>query len=319
MDYAHNSDRSMSTPNMKPTDNVPLGVATIVATVFALSLGDALIKSLGGNDGMGLWQLFTLRSMLAFPVLLFAAFVFVRSRRLFPRSIAWISVRSAMLVLMWIAYYLSLPLLPLAVAAAAYYTLPLFIVTFAALFGRETVGKMQWSGVMLGFVGIVLVLRPGGETFQWASLLPIFAAVLYAAAMILTRTKCRHEHPATLALGLNAAFVLVGGAGLLVGSVFEADAPGFLTTTWTEMSSEGWRNIGILALLILVASFGTAVAYQAAPASIVGTFDFAYVGFALIWGVLFFDERPDTIAVVGIATIVAAGVLAIRRPKTHSS
>lgn len=59
-----------SSSSIKSSDNVPLGVATIVGTVLALSLGDALIKSLGGNDGMGIWQLFAVRSLLAFPVLL---------------------------------------------------------------------------------------------------------------------------------------------------------------------------------------------------------------------------------------------------------
>jgi len=214
---------------------------------------------------------------------------------------------------MWIAYYLALPLLSLAVAAAAYYTLPLFIVTFAALFGGEKVGRSQWAGVSLGFVGIILVLRPGGEAFDWAALLPILSAILYALAMILTRTRCRNEHPATLALGLNATFVVVGIAGLIVGAFLPIEVTGFLSPDWTNMGSEEWRTTAILASLILVASVGTAVAYQAAPASTVGTFDFAYVGFALIWGALFFAERPDNVALAGIALIVIAGVLAVRR------
>lgn len=131
--------------------------------------------------------------------------------------------------------------------------------------------------------------------------------------MILTRTKCRNEHPATLALGLNATFIVVGLFGLLVGQIFPVEAAGFLSPDWTTMSSHEWRTTAILAGLILVASVGTAVAYQAAPASTVGTFDFAYVGFALIWGALFFAERPDNVALVGIALIVIAGVLAVRR------
>ena len=201
----------------------------------------------------------------------------------------------------------------MAVAAAAYYTLPLFIVAFAALFGGETVGQSQWVGVALGFVGIILVLRPGGEAFVWAALLPIFSAILYALAMILTRTKCRNEHPATLALGLNATFIVVGLFGLFVGQIFPVEAAGFLSPDWTTMGLPEWRTTAILAGLILVASVGTAVAYQAAPASTVGTFDFAYGGFALIWGALFFAERPDNVALAGIALIVIAGVLAVRR------
>lgn len=302
-----------SRSNISRPDNVPLGVATIIGTVFALSLGDALIKSLGGSGGMGLWQLFALRSLLAFPVLLIGSLAFLNRSRLIPRSIKWIALRSGLLTGMWIAYYLALPLLPLAVAAAAYYTLPLFIVAFAALFGGETVARTQWAGVGLGFFGIILVLRPGGDAFVWAALLPILSAVLYAAAMILTRTKCRDEHPATLALGLNATFIIVGLAGLLIGWILPIEMAGFLSTDWTVMDAEEWRTTAILAGLILVASVGTAVAYQAAPASTIGTFDFAYVGFALIWGAMFFDERPDNMALAGIALIVIAGVLAVRR------
>ena len=302
-------------PAIPRPDNVPLGVATIVGTVLALSLGDALIKALGGGGTMGLWQLFAIRSALALPVLLAGALMLFGTSKLIPRSVGWIVVRSGLLTAMWIAYYLALPLMPLAVAAAAYYTLPLWIVAFAALFGGETVGRMQWAGVALGFVGILLVLRPGGEAFRWAAMLPLFSAVLYALAMILTRTKCRDEHPATLALGLNAMFVLVGGTGLILGPVLLSDATGFLSPAWTPMDGAAWGTTAILAALILIASVGTAVAYQAAPASTVGTFDFAYVGFALIWGAVFFAERPDAVALAGIALIVAAGVLAVRRPK----
>lgn len=301
-------------PEIKTPDNIRMGVATIVGTVLALSLGDALIKALGGGGGMGIWQLFTVRSLLAFPVLLIGALLLFGVQKLKPKSGFWIAVRSIFLVVMWIAYYLSLPLLPLAVAAAAYYTLPLFIVAFAALFAGENVGRMQWAGVALGFVGILLVLRPGGVAFQWAALLPIFSALLYAAAMILTRTKCLHEHPATLALVLNATFICFGAIGLALGALSGIETTGFLATSWTTMSSEAWRDVAILAALILVASVGTAVAYQAAPASTIGTFDFAYVGFALVWGAVFFDERPDAVALIGIALIVIAGVLAVRRP-----
>ncbi|MEO0938241.1 MAG: DMT family transporter [Pseudomonadota bacterium] len=295
-------------------DNVPFGVATIIGTVLALSLGDALIKALGGSGTMGVWQLFLLRSVLAFPVLLVGAAVLFGVRRIVPRGAGWIALRSGLLATMWIAYYVSLPLMPLAVAAAAYYTLPLFIVIFAALFAGEPVGPVQAAGVCLGFVGVCLVLRPGGAAFTWAALLPILAAVLYAAAMILTRTKCRGEHPATLALALNATFILFGALGLLAGLIFGPQNSGFLANDWSTLSTADWRNMAILAALILVASVGTAVAYQAAPASIIGTFDFAYIGFALVWGALFFDERLDGLGLAGVALIVAAGIMAVRRP-----
>ena len=92
---------------------------------------------------MGIWQLFLLRSLLTFPVILIGSALILGWQRLRPRTYGWITLRSALLALMWIAYYFSLPLLPLAVAADAYYTLPLFIIAFAALFGGEKVGRSQ--------------------------------------------------------------------------------------------------------------------------------------------------------------------------------
>lgn len=77
-------------------DNVPIGVATIVGTVLALSLGDALIKGLGGGGTMGLWQLFAVRSILALPVLLAGALILFGPARLAPRAPGWIAVRSAL-------------------------------------------------------------------------------------------------------------------------------------------------------------------------------------------------------------------------------
>ncbi len=304
--------KAASTP--RRADNIPLGVGTIVATVFALSLGDALIKAIGGGETIGIWQLFALRSLIACPVLLCGALVVLGPAAIRPRSLGWIALRSTLLVVMWIAYYVSLPHLPFSVAAAAYYTLPLFIVLFAAVFGGETVGRTQWIGVCLGFVGILVVLRPGSEAFRIAALLPILAAILYAWAMILTRTRCRDEHPATLGLGLNVMFVFAGGCGLLFGQFSPETFSGFLSTQWVAMGFAEWRSMAVLAVLIIIAPVGAAIAYQAAPASTVGTFDFAYVAFALIWGVVFFSERPDALALLGIGLIVLAGILAVRRP-----
>ncbi|MEM6382233.1 MAG: hypothetical protein AAF739_06120 [Pseudomonadota bacterium] len=63
---------------------------------------------------------------------------------------------------------------------------------------------------------------------------------------------------------------------------------------------------------ILAASIGTTIAYQKAPIAIVGTFEFAYAGFAALWGILFFAERPDTLTVLGLTLICAAGIMSVR-------
>ncbi|MEO0383674.1 MAG: DMT family transporter [Pseudomonadota bacterium] len=296
------------------TDNRPLAIATILFTVFAMSAGDALIKGMGTESTVGMWQLFAVRSAIVMPVLLGAGLVFGLRASLLPRSVLWVGLRSAFLVMVWIAYYTALPYLPLSAAAAALYTLPLFIVAFSALWAHDKVTPLQGVAALLGFVGVALVLRPGSEAFSLYALLPILAAMLFAGAMVLTRLHCQDEHPLAMVFSLHVAFIATGLAGLaILATVPSPTNDSFLTSAWHTMTASEWRLMGLLALSILIASVGTAVAYQKAPTSIIGTFEFAYVGFAVLWGVLLFAERPDLLTLAGLALIVLAGALTIRK------
>lgn len=294
-------------------DNLPLAVGTILFTVFAMSAGDALVKGMGAASTVGLWQLFAVRSLLVLPVLL-AAGLYFGIGTLLPRSILWVGLRAALLVMVWIAYYAALPNLPLSAAAAALYTLPLFIVGFSALWTHDRVTPRHGVAAALGFIGVALVLRPGTDAFSLYALLPVLAAMLFAGAMVLTRTRCQGEHPLAMVLGLHLAFILAGAVGLLVLALVPGLAgDSFLSDTWHSLTVPEWQIMVLLALSILIASVGTAIAYQKAPTSIIGTFEFAYVGFAVLWGILFFAELPDLITLAGLALIVLAGVLTVRK------
>ncbi len=293
-------------------DNVPFAVAVIVFTVLALSLGDALIKFTSGD--FVLWQIFVLRSVLVVPVLL--AYLWLRNPTVLriPAALGWTLLRSLLLVGMWVAYYAALPHIQLSVAAAAYYTLPIFITLFSAALIGDRVGRLGWLAVFVGFFGVLLILRPKAGDFNLFALLPLLSAVLYALAMILTRTKCRGENPVILSIALNVAFILGGGlATLLIELLATGPREGFLVASWAAMSPAEWLSMALLACAILIGSVGAAIAYQKGPPAVIGTFDFAYVGFAVIWGVVFFAEIPDTLSVLGIALIVIAGILSLRR------
>lgn len=297
-------------------DNIPLAIAVILLTVLALSLGDALIKQTSAS--FVLWQIFVLRSIITIPVLLAIIRYRYPSIPLKPRVIGWTSLRSLMLTLMWVAYYASLPHLELSIAAAAYYTLPIFITLFSALLTGERVGRVGWLAISLGFIGVLLILKPAAGDFNFYALLPLISAILFALAMILTRTKCRDENPLVLSLALNISFIIIGLAAsslvLLIGEAApDVSAHAFLVGSWTIMGTNEWVAMALLATAILVGSVGAAIAYQTGPSSIVATFDFAYVGFASIWGLIFFGEIPDAVALVGMIMIVGAGILSVRR------
>ena len=293
-------------------DNIPLAVFAIVFTVFALSLGDALIKQI--STGFPLWQIFVMRSAMAIAVVIAVLKTRFPSVSLKPRTVVWTGLRSLMLTLMWVAYYAALPHVALSIAAAGYYTLPLFITLFAAIFIGEKVGVQGWIAVCTGFCGVLLILRPEADDFNAYALLPLASAVLYALSMILTRTKSKHEHPLVLSLCLNISMACAGA----VASVFiwlwgpsgaEVETHRFLLDHWIVMDMQDWLAMALLAAAVLIGSVGAAVAYQKGPASIVATFDFSYLAFATLWGALFFAEFPDAVTIAGMALIVVAGVL----------
>lgn len=297
-------------------DNVKLAVIAIVFTEFALSLGDALIKQISAN--FTLWQIFVVRSAIAIPVLIAITKLREQPVSLKPHYFGWTALRSLMLTFMWVAYYTALPHLALSIAAGAYYTLPIFITLFAALFIGDRVGAKGWIAVFLGFCGILLILRPQAEDFNAYALLPLISAILYALAMILTRTKCKSENPLVLSLGLNVSFISVGAtATLLIGlwspSEVETQIYPFLLGRWISMGTNEWLAMSLLATAVIVGSVGAAIAYQAGPSSIVAAFDFSYVAFAAVWGLLFFAEVPEAVTIAGMVLIVGAGMLAVRR------
>ncbi len=170
----------------------------------------------------------------------------------------------------------------------------------------------------LGFVGVWSILKPAAGDFNFYALSPLISVILFALAMILTRTKCRNEHPLILSLALNISFVMVGLlASLLILPLGQADtgatARSFLVGSWTAMGFGEWAAMTLLAMSILIGSIGAAIAYQTGPSSIVATCDFAYVGFAAVWGLVFFGEVTDRIALLGMLMIIGTGILTVRK------
>ncbi|MFQ6550310.1 DMT family transporter [Aestuariibius sp. 2305UL40-4] len=251
-----------------------------------------------------LWQMFILRSSIVVPVLLWFA---RRKGPIAVTNIGWATLRSTLLVLMWLSYYSALPLMPLSLAAAAYYTGPLFIVALAAAVSRIWPSGRAILAIAAGFVGVLLVIRPDTSGVALGTLLPVAAAFLYACAMVLTSAKCREDDPFVLALALNITFIV---SGAMLG-LFSGQDGSFIFGPWQAIDLQLLTTVAALAVLILIGSVGAAIAYQKGPPNTVAAFDYSYLVFSLVWGGLFFAEFPNMIGLVGVLIIAAAGLLAL--------
>lgn len=302
--------------SQQPSRNAS-AVGFVMAATFVMALQDAIVKLV--SSALPLWQLFTLRSLIALPLLLLLL------RRVgatppLPRAPGWALLRGSLLVAMYVAFYAALPFVELSVVAAAYYTGPLFITLFAALLLAEPIGLRRISAVLLGFTGVLVILRPGGEAFVPAMLIPLASALFYALAMVLTRARCAAESPVALSIALNLCFVAWGLAATLL-LALAVPAPGlvaeypFLLGPWVPMGLREWVVIAGLALLNLVIHLALARAYQRGTAPVVASFDYSYLVFAALWGFLLLAEVPRPATLLGMALIAGAGLLALLRPR----
>jgi drug/metabolite transporter (DMT)-like permease len=299
----------------RPPEQLSIGVATILATVLAMSFADAVIKYASAD--FTLWQIYVLRSLLVIPALLAISLAGRRPLRLGWGSNRWIYLRSLLLALMYIAIYAAIPVLSLPVIAASLYTGPLFIALFSALLIGEPVGARLWAAIVVGFTGVLVILRPAADDFSVSALIPIIAALLYALAAIITRSKCAAETPLTLALALNLALLTVGAIATAAQALWQPAPPGslaypFLLGAWARMGPREWGILGLLAVLMLGISLGLAKAYQSAPPAIIATFDYGYLLFAAFWSYAIFSEPPDGVTIAGMMLIAGAGFLVVR-------
>ncbi|MEM7777720.1 MAG: DMT family transporter [Pseudomonadota bacterium] len=310
----------MAEANLSRPDRTVLGIGLIVASVLTMAFADAVVKLVSGH--LTVWQVFVARSLVAIPALV--ALLAVAGDGLRLCAPVWTLIRAALLVMTWLAFYAALPVLSLSVAATAVYTNPIIIALLSAAVIGEPVTARQWLGVLLGFGGVLAILKPGTEAFSWFTLLPLAGAGLYALAMVLTRSKCQDEAPLMLALMLHVLFLVTGALatiGLaLIG--FEATTRAtypFLLGDWAPMDAEDWGLMVLIGVLSAAYFAGVARAYQIAPPSIIATFDYAYLVSAALWGFVFFTETPDSLTVLGMIMITFAGLLVAARPSARKA
>lgn len=295
-------------------------ILIIVGSVFLLSVSDALIKATSTETSM--WQLYVIRSLLAISMLI-AVLVYRRGRtHWWPISPVWVSARSLLLALMWIAFYSSLPFISLTIAALAIYTTPLFIALFSAVTLKEHVTPRKWLAILIGFFGVLITLGPSQDDFNLWTLLPVLAAIFYALAAVVTKGKCANEVPMHLALALNITLLLIGLLGSFVVATTGPHLPDneglrFLIGGWSKMTISDWGVMVLLALLMVLVSTGIARAYQTGETSVIGAFDYTYLIFAIAWGALLFNEVLTSRTTAGLVLILFSGLILLKKPITN--
>ena len=290
-----------------------LGIIYLCLGILVFSLQDAIIKAVSGS--YPLTEVVSIRCLVSAPILL--AFVHFESglRSLAARDMGSLMGRSFLMLMAYTTYYMAFPALPLADAVALYFTVPLFALALAVPMLGETIGWRRITAVVIGFVGVVVMLRPGAGLFEPAALLSLFSALTYATAMLIARRIGTSTTASVMAFYQNAIYLL--GALTMAGffhltGIQQASHKSleFLVRPWIWPDSTDLLLIGSCGV---IAAFGMTLltqAYRIAKASVVTSFEYTGMLWAPLWGFLFFGEIPYLTTLAG-AVLIIAGLISI--------
>lgn len=294
-----------------------LGITLIVSAMFVTSLQDVIYKIFSSE--LTLWQIFSLRGLLALPLLLALASVRgIRGRDLLEALRKWTLLRSLFMTLCFLAFYSAIPFLSLSTVGAANFIAPIFVTLLSAYVISEPVGLRGWIAVFVGFTGVIILLQPGTDAFSLWAVLPVMGGIFYALSHITTRTKCLSVPLPIMALALNIVMLTTG---LIMSVIIFFWQPGetlvqanpYLLGNWSPVNTSEWIILGLLAVFAVVISMGIAGAYQSAAPSLVATFEYSYLVFAAMWDYFFFSSPANGATISGMLLIVGAGLLVLRR------
>jgi drug/metabolite transporter (DMT)-like permease len=291
------------------------GIFFLCAGAFVFSLQDIVIKWISGAYPIS--QVLVIRCVVAMgPLLVILAWDGglggLRTRRL-----GALLLRGGLLFLSYTTYYLAIAALPLAEAVALFYSAPLFILGLSVPLLGERVGPRQWLAVAFGFVGMLVVCRPGMGLFDPAALFSMVAAVVYAAGAVLARDLGRTERASVMTFYHNAVNLIAASAlGLLAGSGawghLAHPSLRFLLRGWAVPSFGDFLAMASTGLIAALGSWCLTSAYRVTAANIVAPFEYSAIVWATAWGFLLWGERPGAAVLLGMAMIVAAGLSILR-------
>ncbi len=278
------------------------GAALMTLAMLGFAAEDMFIKLLAGS--LPTWQIVLTLGVGGGTV--FAGLTLFRRQPLFSRAyLSWpVFMRNLGELVGTLGFVTALTLIPISTASAILQATPLVVTLGAALFLREPVGWRRWSAIVAGFVGVLLVIRPGLSGFDIQSLFAILGVLGLALRDLATR-RIPHD-TSSFQLSFLAFLTLVPASLIL--SQFSAQS-------YVNPGPQQWGLIAAAVILGVFAYYAIVGANRIGEVSFVTPFRYSRMLFALVVGYLVFDEHPDALMLLGAAIIIASGLYTLWRER----
>ncbi|MEW9918718.1 DMT family transporter [Marimonas sp. MJW-29] len=278
------------------------GAVLMVLAMLGFALEDMFIKLLAGAVSVA--QILIMLGVGGSAV--FGCILLLQGKALFSREMLAvpIALRALGEMVGTLAFVSAIVLTPISSASAILQATPLVVTLGAALFLGEPVGWRRWSAIIVGLFGVILIIRPGLDSFEPLSLLAVLAVFSLATRDLATRKTPARISTMQLSF-LGFVSIIPAGAFLLLatgGRMVSLDGLG-----WSYFA--GALGVGLFAY------YGIVAAMRMGEVSFVTPFRYSRLIFALIIGIAVFDESPDALTLIGAAIIVASGIYTVWRER----
>ncbi|MDE2446316.1 MAG: DMT family transporter [Alphaproteobacteria bacterium] len=298
------------------TDNRKVAIALALLAVGMASTQDAIIKAVSG--AYPAYETVMLRGVVSLPIL---GVWLARTRGLHTLATPhWRAVilRGLILASAYFAYILALASMPMATSVSIYFTMPFFVAAFSGWALKERVPVHRWIAIALGFIGVLVMVRPGGSAFQPAAFLALYSAFAYAIGQMMGRSISQRVDTLVIANWQNIVYFSVAALiGMVVWglnlSTESSKTLSFLTRPPNWPSFNDAIALGIMGVFSTGAMMAYVNAYRLAPANFVAPFEYSAMVWAVLYGVLLFGDFPDRYTWIGAAIVVGAGLFMLWR------
>jgi drug/metabolite transporter (DMT)-like permease len=245
-------------------------------------------------------QFVFLRSLIGLTIFVLLAQQFGGLKSLFTRRWPWHLLRTLLATGAMFGFFYGLSRMPLVDALTLGFTAPLMVTALSVPILREHVGWRRWLAVVIGFVGVLIMLRPGNSDVSDASVAVLFAAFCYACLAITSRKLGTTESSYALSV-----YVIAGP--LLVSLVMLSQ------TRWQAPDVDGWLLFVLAGSCSVIAWVGIIGGYRRASPAMLAPFEYTALIGGAVAGYLIWDEVPDRWVVTGAIVIIASGLFVVYR------
>lgn len=276
------------------------GIVLMLLAMAALALMDAAMKELAVRYSP--FQVAALRGFVSLPLVI--AWVYWQQgnfRTLFRIRWRWHLARGVLAVLMLISFIYAISEMPLSEAYSLFFIAPLLITAMSVPLLQEAVGPRRWLAVIVGFAGVMIILRPGFANISLATVAVLVSAVCYALNAISVRILGRTD--STAAMSFWFIVMVAIGAGLLA------------MPNWQPVAAADTLWLLLLGLTGTLGQLLITEAFKTAPASVIAPFEYSSLFWGVLLDLLIWNALPDSAVFVGAGVIVASGLYVIHRER----